>query len=246
MFDMLIAETFKNVTSYGKRFKSKALYNLRNWVESQLTFMSGFFDNYSPTQCTYMIFTGMTDFPKCPICGGPINDPKAFRNIYTGFAITCSRKCGETYRQHAYINTCMAKYGKPHYAMDKTRYEQSRDAMERKYGVRNVFQRTDVKKTIKQTLKTRYGNENYINFEKARETRLRRYGKWESDDSLQKRKRTYFKHYGVEHNMKSEVGIKEYEAAIQQKFGVKNVSQLDAIKKKKIETCKSHFGVDYP
>ena len=187
MFDALIEEVFNHIISYGRRFKSKKMENLRNWIQKQLPFLNNAcfsFDDYGVNECSYLIFHGLSDFPRCSICGKVLDDPKNFGNIFCGFLQTCSKTCGEKQRQQSYEKTCIELYGVPHYAMNAERYEQRCDNMEKKYGVRNVFSLDSTKQTIKKTKKDKYGDEKYINVELMRKNRYEKYnGKWESDEA---------------------------------------------------------------
>lgn len=252
MFDSVVDEVFKNITSYGRRLNSKRLLHLKTWIKQQLQFLntnSYAFDDYGMNECVYFIFYGMSSFPKCPICGSLLDDPKRFLNIYQGFTTTCSRKCGEMYREMSYEKTCLDRYGVPHYAMNKERYELRCDNLEKNLGVRNVFQLKSTKKQIKQSKKMNHGDENYVNVELARKHRYEKNdGKWESKESSDKRRQTFIQNYGVDNNMKSKNGLKAYEDAIEKKYGngIRNISQVDEVKKKKVKTCQKNYGVDYP
>ena len=57
--------------------------------------------------------------------------------------------------------------------------------------------------------------------QKAQATRRMKYnGRNESIESTEKRKQTCLKKYGVDHNMKSEIGLAKYKAGMQKKYGV--------------------------
>ena len=88
-----------------------------------------------------------------------------------------------------------------------------------------------------------------MNVGKAKQTRLtKNNGQFESEETKAKRRATFAKNYGADHNMKSEKGLKEYEDAIEKKYGkgIRNISQAEPIKQKKIDTCRKNFGVDFP
>ena len=251
MFDIVANIVFMHIVTYCKVINSKKMQHVNDWLKSQLMFLdndSFSFSQYGVNEQVYLLFYGMTNFPKCSICGKILDDPQQFGNIFTGFAKTCSKHCREQQRQISYVKTCIDNYGVPHYASNKERYKQRCDAMEKTYGVRNVFQLDSTKKTIKHTKKEKYGSENYTNVELSRKTRYDRYdGKWESDIAKERRKQSFINHYGVDHNMKSAEGIKAYEDSIERKYGkgIRNISQIDAVKQKKTKTCKSHLGVEY-
>ena len=60
-----------------------------------------------------------------------------------------------------------------------------------------------------------------------------------------KKQQTYLDHYNTTHNMKSHTGLKEYQDAIFNKYGVYSVFQVDEIKEKTKNTLKTHLSVDY-
>lgn len=250
MFDELMKQVFKSLSTYGQRLNGKKCIALKQWIVSQLPFISN--ENYdaseySITEYVYLIFSGMTDFPKCQICGKTMDDPSHFLGIIYGFKKGCSKKCSELARQKSYVQTCIREYGVPHYASNKERYEERCDKLEEKYGVRNVFQLESTKKQIKQTCKEQYGDENYVNVKKTKQTKQERYGN-ENFNNRPKAKQTFIDHYGVEHNMKSSKGLKAYEDSIEKKYGkgIRNVSQAESVKRKKTETFQKHYGVDHP
>ncbi len=196
-----------------------------------------------------MVLSGMDDFPKCSVCGKPLDNPKHFVSMTKGFSLTCSKACAKTKRRESFCETCMDSYGVPHYMMDEAKKEGYYDKIEKKHGVRNVFQLESTKQASKKTKLLRHGDENYLNVGKAKQTRLtKNNGQFESEETKAKRRATFTKNYGAEHNMKSEKGLKEYEDAIEKKYGkgIRNISQVEPIKQKKIDTCRKNFGVDFP
>lgn len=78
----------------------------------------------------------------------------------------------------------------------------------------------------KKTCFERYGNPNYRNRMKA--------------------KQTYIKHYGVDNNMKSDKGKSEYKAAIQEKYGKDWMTQTKRFQDKAKETWMEKYGVNNP
>ncbi len=60
------------------------------------------------------------------------------------------------------------------------------------------------------------------------------------------RKNTFKEIYGVEHALQSSKIKSKMKKNLIEKYGVDNVSKLNNIKQKKIETCNKNFGTDYP
>jgi len=118
----------------------------------------------------------------CKICGNP-TEFKGFKYYYDN---CCSKKCKDIYR------------GK--------RIEEENL---KNFGVRNSYQREDVKETIKNICLEKYGVECFLqtktiknlkvdkNKQKEKETKLARYGD-ENYNNIKKYKQTCLKKYGVE------------------------------------------------
>ena len=77
-----------------------------------------------------------------------------------------------------------------------------------------------------QTKLKRYGNSNYNNFEKYKQTCLKR--------------------YGVENSLQNKDIKEKYKQTCLEKYGVENPSQSEEIKKKKEKTTFKHYGVKNP
>jgi hypothetical protein len=105
-------------------------------------------------------------------------------------------------------------------------YQISVESNLEKYGVENRYQREDIKEKSKQTKKERYGNEYYLNRDKAKQTCL--------------------EHFGVENPLKSPKIILKIKQTVKEKYGVENVFQSEKIKEKCKQTSLKHFGVEYP
>lgn len=82
-----------------------------------------------------MYYQGLTDFPKCVVCGGPVK----FVNFRTGWRRTCSYKC----------------QGK-----DPQVNAKRQSTTESHYGVKNPGQAKSVIQKMRRTMKDRYGYEN--------------------------------------------------------------------------------------
>jgi hypothetical protein len=118
---------------------------------------------------------------KCKICNNETKFIGFARN--NGYESYCCKKCIDRGR---YIQTCLGN--------------------EKLYGVKNPYQRDDVKEKIKQTTKERYGDENYRNRDKI--------------------KQTWLEKYGVEHNMQNK---KTFEKQQQSGFLAKKYNDTNII-----------------
>ena len=123
----------------------------------------------------------------------------------------------------------------------------------------------------KQTKLEKYGDENYVNSEKAKETCLKKYGtesytgtpeykeKYEktclekygckshlsNEDVKIKRIETCLEKYGVENVFQNEEIQKKQKETNLERYGVENVFQLESVKEKSKETCLEKYGTEY-
>ena len=102
---------------------------------------------------------------------------------------------------------------------------------------------------IRKTKKERYGNETYVNPEKAKATCIEKYGVdnvSKSDEIIERIKAANMEKYGVEWSWQAD-GVKE---KIKQtnliRYGAENPSQANSIKQKKIDTYLKRYGVENP
>ena len=248
MFMQLVMVVMNNKDTYMHKMKAPAFISLKRWICDQMKFLdhgSFYKADYPMKEMVYLVLHGMEDFPKCVVCGKPLDDPKAFRSIVSGFSQCCSKQCSKASRVNSFRATSLKTYGATHPLKSKTGLQHYCDTLEKHHGVRNPFQLEKSKAQIKATKKKNYGNENYVNVEKARQTRHQRFdGQWEGISTKRKRKETFMLHYGTDNNMKSEAGLKEYCASVEKRHGkgVTNPSQVPEVRckqrsKYKYDSC---------
>lgn len=100
-------------------------------------------------------------------------------------------------------------------------------------------------KKIKKTKLEKYGDENYVNPSKSKQTCLKKYGVDNPSKSEQIKdsiKKTNLQKFGKEHYFQTD----EIKDRIKDKFGVENVSQLEEVKDKKKKTFNKRYGVENP
>lgn len=75
---------------------------------------------------------------------------------------------------------------------------------------------------------------------KSKQTRFsKNNGKYFSDETIERQKRTFISHYGVDHNMKCDEGLKAYRVGVEKKYGTGIVNPFQAKSViEKIETTK--------
>lgn len=76
---------------------------------------------------------------------------------------------------------------------------------------------------------------------KVRATKKKRYGN-ETFNNTEKRKKTNIKKYGVDSNMRSEIGLNRYKDSIMKKYGVENQFQREYVKEKLKKTKLERYG----
>jgi len=95
----------------------------------------------------------------------------------------------------------------------------------------------EILKQSKTKRMNKYGN--YNNYEKIKETNLKKYGVEnvsQIEDIKEKKKQTTLNNFGVKYPMQSKVVRKKLRKNNIEKYGVDNVSQLEEIKDKKKQT----------
>lgn len=102
---------------------------------------------------------------------------------------------------------------------------------------------------IKATKLEIYGNENYVNHEKAKLTNFKKYNvenPFQSNIVKEKIKQTNLIKYGVDNPAKSIIIKEKTKDTCIKKYGVESTNQLEIVKEKKKETSLQHYGVDNP
>jgi len=157
----------------------------------------------------------------CKIC----KKQTAYIAISSGYKNCCSSKCSKEY------NTLRTK-----------------EEIIKKYGVENIFQDKKIKEKIKNTKKERYGDENYLNREKAKETSLRNNGcEWglANKDIHKQGQITMEKLYGEKPLQHPEIRKKKKETSLK-RYGVESPNQSNKVKENKKKSCLEKYGVENP
>lgn len=200
------------ITSKGFRGRYEDRSSLAEYIDSVTPLLADPF--YTLKTKVYWVLHRLEDFPTCEICGKPITDwnVKKLKDPYRRF---CCRDC--QYKSEA--------------TQDKIRST----CMDR-YGVVSVFQRRDVKDKIAskqdemirkrgQTKFARFGNSGFNNAEKAKKTRVEKYGSvW----NLQKCKETWSAKYGADNPNKISKDATEEQTRNRENVKSKRLSALRA------------------
>ncbi len=194
----------------------------------------------------------------CPVC----QRPRDFKRK------TCSRECSDTFKKtqsreericlecqipfSAKIKTpnklcsdlCRKNWGLRPENKQK-RLDSAIKAVEEKYGVKSTLSLDITREKVKITKKEKYGDENYNNYKKAKETNLEKYGSnhvLESDIIREKGNLTKKDKYGDE-NYNNRVKAK---TTNQEKYNVDYAIQSEEFKLKQQNTNLKNWGVKNP
>ena len=102
-----------------------------------------------------MYYQGLTDIPKCVVCGGPVK----FVNFRTGWRRTCSYKCqGKDPQVNAKRqSTTESHYGVKNPGQAKSVIQKMRQTMKERYGYENPFYNPEQQAKIKKSNIEKYG-----------------------------------------------------------------------------------------
>lgn len=162
-----------------------------------------------------------------PICL-ECNKPTEFRSIAAGYNKFCSFKCSQTNSENK-----------------KIKYERTKAALIKKYGVENASQIKDVPEKVKKTKKLRYGDENYVNRNKAISTNLEKYGVenyTQTEEYKERVKETSLAKYGVEHFTQAEEVKAKINKTYIERYGFAHPMQSEEVKSKVKETVANNGG----
>ena len=163
--------------------------------------------------------------PVCPICGKPVEFVGKKKLMFRKY---CSNSCrGKDPKNNQKWINGQKEYNKKH------------------YGVEYVWQRNDVKDKRKNTLKDKYGDENYNNIEKRKETNLKRYNN-KNYNNHEKYKSTLLNRYGFDNPFKIEQFRKKSKQTSLERYGTEYPIQSDVIKELIKENNLVKYGETHP
>lgn len=178
----------------------------------------------------YLIYHGLKERPKCPVCGKEV--PFAKFNI--GYRKYCSLECqrsekGKQIKKDCQKQTCLDKY-----------------------GVSSVLQLEEVKKKAEETSLRKYGckrpSQSEIVKQHTRENNLKKYGSvthMSSSEVKDKIKQTCLERYGCENYSQTDEYKERYQKTCMERYGVLNSFQLDICKERRNEVLQNKYGVNY-
>lgn len=121
---------------------------LVDWINEQTPLLQSQEFKYTLPTKIYWILNGLTDFPKCPVCGNHFGQYKNIK-LSKGYFKHCSNKCAQSNKENiAKIKQKkMDRYGDENYVNT----EKCKQTTFQHYGVEYSFQLHEVKEKIKQT-----------------------------------------------------------------------------------------------
>lgn len=170
------------------------------------------------TEGMYLYFHGMSEPPKCPICGKPVK----FITWTDGYKQFCSQKCMSRGTRDKAVQSCIERHG----------------------GV--GFASETIGEKIMNSIKDKYGENWQYNEEireKTRNTNMERYGvasPMQNDEIKERVENTMMERYGVKHALQCEEFLNKSRETLKSHYGVINPSQSPEImdKIRKIQTEK--------
>ena len=153
--------------------------------------------NYSIGTIVHWIIHGLTEFPKCKICGKPFADKNV--SALGDYPTYCSSAC-----QHK----------------DPDCIEKIIDTYQSNFGSREAQEELRIRR--EQTLKERYGDKHYNNREQMKKTCMEKYGVESvgaSKEIQEKIRRTCIERYGVSNMFESDIFKEKSKNTKLQKYG---------------------------
>ncbi len=163
---------------------------------------------------------------KCDLKG--CSNPCVFRSFTDGYRSYCSKKCSQESQENKDVRKCEVCESEFEVRESRTKKICSRECW-REWNRREEVQER-FKKSRKNTLKEKYGDQNYVNAKKAKKTKEKRYGD-PNYNNLEKIKSTMEEKYGGMGFQSDHIFEKSRKTNLE-KYGVKNPAKLDEFKKK--------------
>lgn len=204
--------------------------NLDNWLKINYPefyeYLKNKYTNIDIKTSMYMYYNNISEIPKC-VCGNPVK----FHGYSYGFSKFCCPKCA---------------------ANDKDVQNKLKNSLENKYGVNA---RKIINDKGRNTKKHRYGDPNFNNINKAKQTWLEKYGvdnPMKSNVVQNRSKQTCLEKYGTEYFLNSDEYMsqktKYLDKAKQtclEKYGGLNSMSDEDVKNKVKQTCLERYGVEW-
>lgn len=174
-----------------------------------------------------------------------VNPKKAGETNLERYGVKCSLQNEEIKEKTK--NTVLEKYGVEFVAQNEEIKEKIKKTNLERYGTTCTLSNEEIKQKAIKTSLSRYGVKSYTQtqeyIDKTKKTSLERYGAeyyMKTKEFREKVKHTNLERYGVEYPSQNKHFQEKYKQTCIQRYGVDNVSKLDVVKAKVIETNKKN------
>lgn len=200
--------------------KKKDHDEYKRQLEERVPFLKGY-ENARYSLFVKCIREGITEIPKCVVCGGDVKSADK-----TEFRKTCSRVCNGKYVAESQREVNMALYGVEFNGQRESAKAKAKETNIAKYGTDHPMKSEAGKKAHKEGIRKIYGVDNVFSLESTK----------------QKIKETNLEKYGVEHPMHSEEIKQRVVDTNIERYGVANPMQNSEIREKAEETNIARYG----
>lgn len=250
-FDQLLKLIDSNIKTFTILLEKNIKYRyLRDWLTDSLPLLA---DNVYQlrTKC-YWILNGLTDFPICPVCGRQDNYISKNVKLNKGYHVSCCRQCAlqNVKRIEKIQQTNMIRYGGISSFCSKAVVEKAQNTMRERYGAKSPFCResslyTHLYDKLSEKVGKKITNPSQVKeiAEKAKQTKIKRYG--EAGFDIEKQKATCMERYGSEYYFSTDEFREKYKNTCLKKYGVENAFQVEECKEKSKQTCMERYGVKH-
>ena len=245
--------------------KNRKLYSLNSFLKrnypriySEITNKTDFLKAYYADSSVpiaarlYCIINGISEMPKCKVCGKPVRFDVVKRRFADWCSISCSASDPDTVKKanDAKANnksstkekmrkTCIEKYGVDSYFKSDEFKNKAKKTFIEKYGVDSASKLKAVIDKVKATKLERYGSSTYNNAAKGKVTKEAKYGNpnYNNRDKFKSTIKSF-------DNEKKLSILKKREATNIKKFGSAFATQSNEVKRKTKATCLEKYGTD--
>lgn len=143
----------KSPKGWARWLRSKENADLLNGILNEITIPK------TLSEKVYWLTHGLTDYPKCVMCGKTVKTYNGNTDGYTPHCCcSCAQKNPET--REVFKKTCIELYGTDNPSKSKVVQDKMKKTCVERYGATNIFGSETGKQKIKKTNLERYGCEN--------------------------------------------------------------------------------------
>lgn len=226
---------------------SKKRLNFKDLAQSQFSTefirLSAVLNSTIARQILWHVINQSDNIPRCK-CGKSLSW-NADKHQYRDF---CSKKCTAIYTQEKIKDTCIQKYGVPHFSQTESFTDKIKSTSIKKFGVTHYSKtkefKTRTKDTNQQKFKVNYPAQSKVIQQKMKETCIKNFGvenPMQSDIVKEKLFKTNLEKYGVKNPLKSTEVKNKVKKTMIQKYGVSNPAQNKTIRDKITESKKRKY-----